>query len=156
MTHHKKTNKNKSKNNKKIGGETHIRKKTQKNISRYVPKLSVSLTNDFETEITRKFLEMLIMIKLYHWRTHSYATHKATDELYSLLNKHMDRFIEVLLGKTDSRMKFSGKQTFPLIDISSIDRLKNKIMSYKSYLADLENNSFIQKMSNNNLPLMLY
>jgi len=33
----------------------------------------------FEQEIVVKFLEMLNLIKLYHWKTHSYATHKATD-----------------------------------------------------------------------------
>ena len=25
------------------------------------------------------------MVKLFHWKTHSYATHKATDELYDKL-----------------------------------------------------------------------
>ena len=27
------------------------------------------------------FLEMLNMVKLYHWKTYSFSTHKATDEL---------------------------------------------------------------------------
>ena len=42
----------------------------------------------FQQEITVKFMEILIMIKLFHWKTHSYATHKATDELYSKLNEN--------------------------------------------------------------------
>jgi DNA-binding ferritin-like protein len=57
----------------------------------------------FQKEITVKFLEMLLMVKLYHWKTHSYATHKATDDLYTKLNANIDSFIEILLGKTGFR-----------------------------------------------------
>ena len=39
------------------------------------------------------------MIKLYHWKTRSFAQHEATDKLYDSLNKHTDEFIEVLIGK---------------------------------------------------------
>ena len=51
----------------------------------------------FQKEITVIFFEMLLMVKLFHWKTHSYATHKATDELYSKLNEDIDKFIEILL-----------------------------------------------------------
>jgi hypothetical protein len=44
--------------------------------------------NSFQKEVTCKFLEILLMVKLYHWKTHSYATHKATDQLYDDLNDH--------------------------------------------------------------------
>ena len=53
----------------------------------------------FEKEIVVKFLQMLNTIKLFHWRTYSYPAHKATDDLYESLNSHIDRFIEILLGK---------------------------------------------------------
>ena len=36
--------------------------------------------------IVSMFLQMLNTVKLYHWKTTSYAQHKATDELYSKLN----------------------------------------------------------------------
>ena len=49
-------------------------------------KRSLSSAPKFQQEITVKFMEILMMIKLYHWKTHSYSTHKATDELYSKLN----------------------------------------------------------------------
>jgi hypothetical protein len=38
-------------------------------------------------------------IKVYHWRTSSYARHKASDELYSEFNNLVDRFIETLHGR---------------------------------------------------------
>ena len=43
--------------------------------------------------IVIKFLEMLNTIKLYHWKTFSFAQHKATDELYAKLNENIDNFI---------------------------------------------------------------
>ena len=52
---------------------------------------STNSISNFEEQITVYFLEMLMMIKLFHWKTHSYATHKATDELYSKLNSNIDR-----------------------------------------------------------------
>lgn len=57
---------------------------------------SGSTMSAFQKEITVVFLEMLMMVKLYHWKTHSYATHKATDQLYDSLNDNVDKFIEVL------------------------------------------------------------
>ena len=52
----------------------------------------------FEQEVTVKFLEMLLMVKLYHWKTHSFATQKATDELYESLNENIDKFIDCILN----------------------------------------------------------
>ena len=50
------------------------------------------------------------MVKLYHWKTRSYAQHQATDELYLKLNKHIDSFVEVLLGKDERRIKMLEKR----------------------------------------------
>lgn len=38
-------------------------------------------------------------IKLYHWQTHSFARHKATDELLDSLDKLIDEYVEVYMGK---------------------------------------------------------
>jgi len=53
-----------------------------------------SSLSDFQKEISATFLEMLLMVKLFHWKTTSYATHKATDELYLKLNANIDSFIK--------------------------------------------------------------
>ena len=45
------------------------------------------------------FIELLNMIKLYHWETRSYAQHEASDRLHESLSKHIDEFVEVLIGK---------------------------------------------------------
>ena len=105
----------------------------------------------FQKQITIVFLEMLMMVKLFHWKTHSYATHKATDGLYDDLNEHIDKFIEVLLGKTGSRIDLMSKKTISLIDLNSQESLKSKIMSLKSYLVGLDNNKALSTMSNSDL-----
>ena len=48
------------------------------------------------------FLQMINSIKLFHWKTTDYATHKATDQLYADLNLKIDQFVEVLLGKNSA------------------------------------------------------
>ena len=106
---------------------------------------------EFEREITVLFLEMLLMIKLFHWKTHSYATHKATDELYSSLNEKMDQFIEILLGKTNTRIQLTNKKTIQLFDTISVDGFKNKIDGFKSYLINLNENKSFNLMSNYDL-----
>lgn len=81
------------------------------------------------------FLEMLNMVKLYHWKTYSYSTHKATDELYSDLNTNVDAFVEVLLGKQGTpRVNLTSMKSLPLYDFSSAGPFKQKIAQFKVYL----------------------
>jgi hypothetical protein len=105
----------------------------------------------FYKEITVKFLEMLLMVKLFHWRTHSYATHKATDELYDSMNGNIDKFIEVLLGKTGSRIDLTNQSKISLIDLGSTEKLKERIQSFKNYLVGLSNNKAIVSMNDTDL-----
>jgi hypothetical protein len=93
----------------------------------------------FESDVVSKFLEMLNNIKLYHWKTYSYATHKATDELYTSLGVNIDKFVEVLLGKAQNRIKMRTKN-IPIKDMNSPQEFKREIDSYKSYLVNMSNN----------------
>lgn len=45
------------------------------------------------------FFQMREQIKLYHWQTHSYARHKATDEVLDSLDKIVDEYVEIYMGK---------------------------------------------------------
>ena len=105
----------------------------------------------FQKEVTIVFLEMLLMVKLFHWKTYSYATHKASDELYEKLNGNIDTFIEVLLGKSGSRTDLLSNKNIALIDLNSQEQLKSKIDSIKSYLVDLDSNKALRTMSNTDL-----
>ena len=129
-------------------------KKTRKNMhmqqSSYSSSSS-SVLRDFQRQITVQFFEMLLLIKLYHWKTHSYATHKATDDLYSKINENMDKFIEVLLGKTGVRIDLMNKKQISLYDLNNQEQLISKVNSFKSYLVGLTNNKAMKIMSNTDL-----
>lgn len=45
------------------------------------------------------FFNMREQIKLYHWQTHSFAQHKATDDLLDSLDKVIDEYVEVYMGR---------------------------------------------------------
>ena len=128
-------------------------KKTRKNMNMKSSSSSKtsSVLRDFQREITVQFFEMLLLIKLYHWKTHSYATHKATDDLYSKINENMDKFIEVLLGKSGMRIDLMNKKQISLYDLNNQDQLINKINSFKGYLVGLTNNKAMKIMSNTDL-----
>lgn len=111
---------------------------------------SSSLVN-FQKEITIVFLEMLMMVKLFHWKTSSYATHKATDDLYTKLNTSIDNFIEILLGKSGSRIDLMSHKNIRLVDLSSQESLKREIDEFKGYLVSLDDNKALAKMTNTDL-----
>lgn len=50
-------------------------------------------------DIVMHLLVMRNQIKLYHWQTSSFADHKATDDLTSVLDQKIDMFVEVFMGK---------------------------------------------------------
>lgn len=109
------------------------------------------ITSNFGVSITKKFMEILMMIKMYHWNTSSYATHQATDELYSKINKHMDQFMEIFMGKTGKRIEMKSKDSIIIRNLSSKSKLKSQITEYKSYLVNLNNNPFMRLMTNTDL-----
>lgn len=45
------------------------------------------------------FFQMREQIKLYHWQTKSYSRHKATDGVIDALDEHIDKYVEVYMGK---------------------------------------------------------
>lgn len=45
------------------------------------------------------FFSMREQVKLYHWQTHLYGRHKATDDVIKSLDEHTDLFVEVYMGK---------------------------------------------------------
>ena len=95
-----------------------------------------NLANKTKSHIVKIFIEMLNMIKLYHWKTTSYAQHKATDELYAKLNEHVDSFVEVLLGKDQSRIKMVEKR-IDLLDPNTTSELKHRIFEYRQFLTEM-------------------
>lgn len=97
------------------------------------------------SHITKKLLELLNMVKLYHWKTYSYAEHEATDALYAKLSKHVDEFVEVLLGKNDSAIQKMEKN-LKMIDAKNTSDLKKRVYEYRDYFISM-NKIFDEKDS---------
>ena len=86
------------------------------------------------------FLEMLNMIKLYHWQTYSYSTHKATDQIFSELSDNVDKYVEVMLGKGPSRPRIQSK-SIPLKSFNHITPFLKEIEKYKKIFISLSYSS---------------
>ena len=62
--------------------------------------------------IVKHFMEFRDQIKLYHWRTTSYARHKATDEFIEHFDPKVDEFVEVLMGGRNQKNNDSFSMQF--------------------------------------------
>jgi DNA-binding ferritin-like protein len=101
--------------------------------------------------IVLTFLEMLNTVKLYHWKTHSYSQHKATDKLYSQLNGNIDTFVETMLGKTGNRINLTKVKSLPLDDFNSLTDFEKKIKQYKDFLINMTNDINLNITNNSDL-----
>jgi hypothetical protein len=113
------------------------KKKTLKNTKKKVQtRKSRKCAFPDKSTIVKMLMEMLNIIKLYHWKTLSYAAHIATDELYEKLDGHIDKFVEVYLGKTHSRInKWESQLT--VIQYNRKQDFRSKILEYIEKLTDL-------------------
>ena len=85
---------------------------------------------DRHSELTNIFLQLLMTVKVYHWKTKSYSEHKATDELYHELNEYIDKFVEVMLGKKGTRLVMKGR-SITFTDPTTKKQLKKIIYDYR-------------------------
>ena len=96
------------------------------------------------------FLTMLNTIKMYHWQTFSYPQHKATDELYASIGDLTDKFVEVLLGKSNSRFALPTSFTLKVDNFTNTNKLVSQVEKYKKMLVNIE--SYLPRgMSNTDL-----
>ncbi len=95
------------------------------------------------------FFEMLNTIKLYHWKTTSYAEHKATDELHGRLSENIDKYVEVLLGKQIPLRIDYNKTNVTVFDFNTKNELISKLKHYTSIL-----NGFSDKLKNEDSDLL--
>ena len=81
--------------------------------------------------IVATMTEMLHIVKLHHWRTHSYSVHKATDNLHEALSEQVDSFVEKMLGSKHTR---SNLTHMSLTAYNELPALKRRMEYYKQYL----------------------
>jgi DNA-binding ferritin-like protein len=129
---------------KTLSNSKNSKKKTRRTHSSSVNKYT-------QQRIVTMFLQMLNTVKLYHWKTSSYAQHKATDELYGNLNTNIDTFVEVMLGKTGGRVNLTFVKTLPLLDYTNVADFKREIAKYKQFLIDMNKDTTLNITNNSDL-----
>jgi|688.fasta_scaffold1809689_1 DNA-binding ferritin-like protein len=101
------------------------------------------------------FIHMLNTVKLYHWKTTSYSTHKATDQLYSDLNEKIDEFVEILLGKPNitiqKRNALLNVRLIKLNHYNNNNDFRKQIEQYKTFLINLSTVKSFNVPSNSDL-----
>ena len=114
---------------------------------------AISSSCSLQNKITSTFLCMLNTIKIYHWNTNHYATHKATDQLYGDLNEKVDTFVETMLGKesVSTRHKVLKINSLKMNTYKSNKDFKKETESYKSFLIGLTNNKLFNTPQNSDL-----
>jgi hypothetical protein len=78
------------------------------------------------------FLHLRDQIKLYHWQTRIYSRHIATDNVLEKLEKSIDSYVEIYIGKY-GRPKVSGKNasiTLHNLSEAGATRLVNAAVKY--------------------------
>lgn len=118
-------------------------RKTRKNSAGNTPYYKTKSNEKYYNYIVHQFMELLMTVKLYHWKTRSFPEHKNTDELYSNLNEHIDSFIEVMLGKRDGARIQQPLFHLNAYNYSSVKDLKRYVTKTKEEL--LEMNNFFTK-----------
>ena len=71
---------------------------------------------------TYMLLQYQLSIKLFHWQTHSYAKHVASDNLHQSISKNIDLIVESIQGEHGKRVKFSPST------VLSLDNMSDKSM----------------------------
>ena len=87
--------------------------------------------------IVENFIEMLNTIKIYHWNTHSFSQHKATDELHERMSGHIDKFVETFLGKKADRIKQINSK-IPVVNAKNTHSFRDQIYQYREYLIGMD------------------
>jgi hypothetical protein len=90
-------------------------------------------------EFAQYFFEVSTMLKLYHWRTESYARHIASGDLFDKVISTMDKFIEIYQGKKgriEGSIKFDFKNV-QITDSSIVEALKNSKVTLNTLVDQL-------------------
>tara|TARA_A100001015_G_scaffold274727_1_gene331347 strand:+ start:2356 stop:2718 length:363 start_codon:yes stop_codon:yes gene_type:complete len=63
-------------------------------------------------EIVKPMMEFRGQIKLYHWKTSSFARHKGTDKFLEKYDKLFDEFVEVMSGYRNEKIHDTFSVTY--------------------------------------------
>ena len=86
-------------------------------------------------ETVNFFFTLREQIKLYHWQTHLYSRHKATDMVIESLDKSIDQYVEIYIGKygRPKVSKMTGTIRIQNLSETSIVRFIRNAIQYLTY-----------------------
>lgn len=85
-----------------------------------------------------KLFKFLMLIKLYHWNTKSFARHKATDRCFEKLLENLDDFIEAYIGRYGRNIVTREKNTNIKLQILSDKQMEQELVGLLKYLENLD------------------
>ena len=91
----------------------------------------------FVNDIVRFFFTIQLLVKQYHWRTTSFARHKASGQLLDNLDGNIDKFIEVFIGRYNVKPEITSLK-FNKIFLSDDGNMK-LLLEACQYLEGLNN-----------------
>ena len=86
--------------------------------------------------LIKKMIELLTLLRLYHWNTFSYSTHKATGDLYDGLSDKVDQYVETMIGKSNGkyRINMSNYSKLTINGVSNNVNMGNTIKAFINVL----------------------
>lgn len=110
---------------------------------------TVKTVNTDREEVLCEFIQYMMeahhVIKLYHWKTKSYATHKATDNLHSKLAELIDRYVEVFMGKLNYNLKMTEHSSISIKNLDTNEQLEKYICGLIEFLTEVHKKVDLEK-----------
>jgi len=89
-------------------------------------------------KLIKKMIELITLLRLYHWNTLSYATHVATGDIYDGLSDKVDEYVETMIGKSDGKYRINMSHYKKLI-INGVSNNNEMEKTIKSFINELTN-----------------
>jgi hypothetical protein len=84
--------------------------------------------------IATTLLDVLNQLKIYHWQTTSYARHIASDELIGELTSSIDKIVEIMQGKKNTRLVISSSNDTIKLQNQNDEYITELLKEFKNYL----------------------
>lgn len=86
--------------------------------------------------LIKKMLELLTLLRLYHWNTLSHSVHKSTGDLYDKLSDKVDEYVETMIGKSNGkyRINMSNYSKLTINGVSNNVNMGNTIKTFINLL----------------------
>jgi len=96
----------------------------------------MSVQEDNFNEIMKFFFTLQLLNKMYHLTTPSFARHKASDSFDDNIQKNIDKFAEVYIGKYNIKLKITNLNFIP--NYLSEDGIVKFFKDCRFYLENLD------------------